>query len=182
MLNHLAKILCIFVVSLTLFACHKPAVLDKKLALNILITSHVLPGYTINIVTNNPHARREKASGWNCADKQAWVDAGVVNCKNSGRSGVYLKFTTEGKKLLVDDFWGNEVVRNAKVIAVSQHINDVSSIEMINNAHALINFTWIYDQHTAFSNAQLQKDILLNVPQTAQVPAILKNGEWTLKP
>ncbi|PHS72354.1 MAG: hypothetical protein COB22_04925 [Cycloclasticus sp.] len=179
--NHLAKILFIFASSLILLACHKPPVLDNKLALKLLIATQSLPGYSISIVTNNPNGRGQNPTGWNCADKQAWIDEGVVSCKKSGRSGVYLKFTPEGSKLLLAKPWGDKVLRNANVIAVSQRIRDVVSIEMIDNTHAIVNYTWIYDQHTPFSNAQLKKAIALNIPQTEQTSATLKNGEWTIE-
>jgi len=165
-----------------LLACHKPPVLDSKLAQNLLTTSKILPGYSISIVTNNPNARGANVSGWDCAAKKSWVDAGMVTCKESGRSGVYLKFTPEGKNLLVDTPWGDEIVRNARVIAVSQRINNITSIEMIDKSHAIINYTWVYAQHTAFSNDQLRKAITLNIPQAAQASAILKGSDWSLKP
>lgn len=181
MLNHLTKILLVFSASLILLACHKPPVIDNALAKKLLTSSQISPGYSISIVTNNPNARRDNASGWSCADKKIWVDAGVVTCKKSGRSGVYLTFTSEGKNLLIGTPWGDEIVRNARVIAVSQRINNIESIEMVDKSHAIINYTWVYAQHTPFSNAQLRKAITLNIPQRAQTSAILSDGDWSLK-
>ncbi|KXJ46943.1 MAG: hypothetical protein KUG55_03535 [Cycloclasticus sp.] len=180
MLNHLAKILPIFLISVLLVACHKAPSLDKALALKLLDSSYLSSGYTINLVTNNPHARGKKATGWNCADKKSLVSSGVVLCKESGRSGVYLKFTSEGEKLLVGSPWGDNTLRNARVIAVLQQVDEVQSIEMIDASHAIINYTWLYNQHTPFSNPQLEKTIALNVPQPARASAVLNDNEWTI--
>lgn len=181
MLNHLTKTLFIFTSSLLLIACHKAPTLDKELALSLLTTSNTSSGYAISMVTNNPHARGKNANGWNCSDKKSLIDSKVVTCKESGRSGVYLTFTNEGKKLLLDSPWGDDVLRNARVLAVLQHIKEIQSIDMIDASHAIINYTWIYNQHTPFSNTQLQKTIALNVPQEAQTSAVLSNNEWTIK-
>ena len=181
MFNYPVKILIIFISSLMLLACHKPPVLDNKLALNILTKSQTLLGYSISIITNNPKARGLKPSGWNCEDRQEWVDAGVVACKNSGRSGAYLKFTAEGRKLLLGSSWGDKVLRNAKVIAVTQNVLDVLSVEFIDESHAIIKYTWAYDQHMPFSNEQLKKTIALNVPRAEQVSVILDDDEWLVE-
>jgi len=181
MLNHLTKVLFIFISSLLLISCHKAPTLDKKLALSLLTLSNTSSGYAISIVTNNPHARGKNANGWNCSDKKSLIDSNVVTCKESGRSGVYLTFTHEGKKLLLGTPWGDDILRNARVLAVRQHIKEVQSINMIDTSHAIINYTWIYSQHTPFSNAQLQKTIALNIPQIAQVSAVLSKNKWTIK-
>jgi hypothetical protein len=133
------------------------------------------------MVTNNPNARGKDSKGWNCDDKKPLVDAGVVSCKESGRSGVYLKFTNEGKKLLVGKPWGDSILRNAKVIAVTRRIDEILSIEIIDKTHAIINYAWAYDQHTPFSSDQLKKTIALNVPQIDQVSAILNDKTWTIE-
>jgi len=181
MLNYLARLLFIITVCASLFACHKPPTLDEKLALSLLMKANIRPGYAVNMVTNNPHARGKKAQGWNCSDKQPLIDALVVTCKNSGRSGVYLSFTHEGKKLLLGKPWGDETLRNARVIAVRQKIKDIQSIHLMNNTHAIISYSWVYHQHTPFSNPQLKKLIALDVPQPAQASATLINNQWTIQ-
>jgi len=180
MVNHLSKVSLVLIGTLMLFACHKAPVLDNKLALKLLTPSQTV-GYTISIVTNNPNARGKNASGWNCADKENLVELGVATCHKSGRSGSYLKFTVQGKKLLVGSPWGDEVLRNARVIAVTQSVQKVQSIELVDPSHAIINYTWAYDQHTAFSNEQLKKTITLNVQQSRQASAVLNNKEWIIE-
>ncbi|MEW4981667.1 MAG: hypothetical protein AB1Y26_00340 [Cycloclasticus sp.] len=180
MLNHLSKASLVLIGVLMLVACHKAPVLDNKLALELLTPSQT-SGYTISLVTNNPNARGKNANGWDCADKKNLVELGVVTCKKSGRSGSYLTFTSQGKQLLVGSPWGDEVLRNARVIAVTQSIQEIQSIEMIDPSHAIINYTWAYDQHTPFSNEQLKKTITLNVQQVGQVSAVLNNKEWTIE-
>jgi len=180
MLNHLTKIWAIILASLLLVACHKAPTLDKALALKLLAPSYASSGYTVNIATNNPQARGKNPTGWSCADKKSLVSSGLALCKESGRSGVYLKFTDEGKKLLVGSPWGDNTLRSARVIAVLQQIEEIQSIQLIDPTHAIINYTWVYHQHTPFSNPQLEKTIALNVPQMAQASAVLNNKEWTI--
>jgi len=180
MLNHPTKIWGTFLACLFLVACHKAPSLDNALALKLLAPAYASSGYTVSIATNNPQARGKKPTGWNCTDKKPLVSSGLALCKESGRSGVYLKFTDEGKKLLVGSPWGDNTLRNARVIAVLQQIEEIQSIQMIDPTHAIINYTWVYHQHTPFSNPQLEKTIALNVPQIAQASAILNNKEWTI--
>lgn len=181
MLNHLAKSAAILIVSLILVACHKPLALDNDLAFKLLTSAYENSGYTISMVTNNPHAHGKESSGWNCDDKKAQINAGVINCKNSGRSGVYLKFTSEGEKLLVGKPWGDDVLRNARVIAVTQRIDGVQNIEMIDEEHAIVSYTWVYDAHTPFSNHQLKQIIKLDVPQSTQSSFVLHGKQWVIE-
>lgn len=181
MLNHLAKILLFFVCALLITACHKAAELDNTQALKLLSTSNILPGYTVSMVTNNPNAHGKDPSGWRCADKQHLVDADVVTCNESGRSGVYLKFTDKGKNLLIGKPWGDGTLRNARVIAVSQHINKVENIQLVDETHAIVHYTWTYDEHTPFSNDQLRKTIALNIPQTNQVSMVIDDDQWVIE-
>jgi hypothetical protein len=181
MLNHPVKLLFVFISCSLLIACHKAPVLDNKLALKIISAQQTPSGYTISIVTNNPNARGDNARGWNCNDKQAWVDAGVVSCKKAGRSGVYLKFTTEGKALLMGKPWGDDILRNARVLAVAQSIQDIVSIEQVDKSHAIVNYSLIYDHYTPFANSQLKNIIRLNVAQTKQASIVLKDDEWLVE-
>jgi hypothetical protein len=181
MLNHPVKTLFVFISCLTLLACHKAPILDNTLALKLISASRTHAGYPISVVTNNPNAHGDDARGWNCADKQSLIDSAVVTCKKVGRSGVYLKFTREGKKLLLGNPWGDAILRNARVIAVSQRIQDILSIEMIDASHALVNYTWVYNQYTPFSSSSLKELIALNVPQTEQISIILKRKKWLIE-
>ncbi|HIF18564.1 MAG TPA: hypothetical protein EYG50_00245 [Cycloclasticus sp.] len=180
MLNYSAKLLFVFISCSLLIACHKAPVLDNKLALKIVTANYTSSGYAISIVTNNPNARGEDSRGWNCDDKQAWVDAGVVSCKKAGRSGVYLKFTPVGEKLLIGKPWGDDILRNTRVIAVSQSIQDITSIELVDESHAIVNYSLVYDHYTPFANSQLKATIALNVPQIKQASIILKGDEWLI--
>ncbi|ORU92492.1 MAG: hypothetical protein A6F70_02945 [Cycloclasticus sp. symbiont of Bathymodiolus heckerae] len=180
MLNHLTKALLVFIGSLVLVACHKAPALTNDLALKLLTSSPTLRGYTISIVTNNPNARGENKNGWGCDDKKELVKSGVVTCKESGRSSTYLNFTAQGKQLLVGEPWGDDVLRNARVIAVSQTIQEIQTLDIIDKSHAIIHYTWVYNKHTPFSNGQLKKVIALNVPQIGQVSVTLKDDRWVL--
>ncbi|MEH6502293.1 MAG: hypothetical protein V7682_00180 [Cycloclasticus sp.] len=180
MLNHVAKALIAFISCLILSACHKPAVLDESLALSILKQSQQEMGYAVNIVTNNPTARDKKTSGWTCADKVDWIEAGVVKCKKSGRSGVYLSFTTKGQQFLTTKPWGSSDVRNARVLAVTRRVQSINSISSIDKNKAKVSYSWIYDEHTPFSNDQLKKLIPLNVVKTDEANFILIGKQWVI--
>tara|TARA_R110002095_G_scaffold50644_2_gene44367 strand:+ start:274 stop:822 length:549 start_codon:yes stop_codon:yes gene_type:complete len=181
MLNHVAKALIGFISCFILSACHKPAVLDDSLALSILNQSQQKMGYAVNIVSNSPTARDKKISGWSCADKADWVGAGVVKCNKSGRSGVYLTFTTKGKKLLIGELWGNSGVRNARVLAVTRHAQSINAITLINKNKAKVSYNWVYDKHTPFSNDHLKKLIPLNAPKTGEANFILRDKQWKIE-
>jgi len=180
MLNHPTKMLFIFLGSLMLIACHNAPTLDNKLATKLLTRSPSLSGYAINMVINNPNARGENSSGWSCDDKQNLIDAGVVRCEEAGRSSDYLTFTSKGKRLLVGKPWGNTTVRNARVIVVSQALQEIQSIEMIDDAHAVVQYTWAYNEHTPFSTAYLKSVIALNTPHAEQKKLTLVDGKWIL--
>lgn len=181
MLKHYRKTLIIFASCLTLLACHKPPVLDNALALSILNDPEHLSGYVVSIVTNNPKAHAKDASGWTCADKQPIIDAGLAVCKTSGRSGVYLKFTDEGKQLLVGNTWGDSTTRNARVIAVIKQVQDVNSITMADKTHASVSYSSAYIEHTAFSNTQLKSLIPLNVSTTGHANFVLVDKQWRIE-
>ncbi|PCI21948.1 MAG: hypothetical protein COB62_02270 [Piscirickettsiaceae bacterium] len=181
MLNHHHKVLLIIACCLTLIACHKPPVLDETLVLEILNNSNKASGYAISLVTNNPHALGTNARGWTCVDKQKIIDAGLVICKKSGRSGVYLKFTDEGKKLIVDKPWGDSTLRNARVIAVSQQVEKINSIEMLDKSHATVSYTSSYNEHTPFASDTLKKLIPLNTAKAGTANLSLVDKEWMLQ-
>ncbi|PCH84748.1 MAG: hypothetical protein COB26_04355 [Piscirickettsiaceae bacterium] len=181
MLKHYSKTLIIIASCLTLLACHKPPVLDNALTLSILNDPEHLSGYTVSMVTNNPTAHGNHASGWTCADKKTIIDAGLAVCKTSGRSGVYLKFTDEGKRLLVGNTWGNSTTRNARVTAVIQQVQDINDISMVDKTHAIVSFNSAYVKHTAFSNTQLKSLIPLNVPKTGQANFVLIDKQWRIE-
>jgi len=180
MLNHLTKLLFIFLVGLMLAACHKAPILDNELALKLLAKSPSLRGYAVNIVMNNPYAHGENGSGWTCNNKKTLIDAAVVTCEEAERSGVYLTFTNEGKQLLVGKPWGDDTLKNARVVAVSQAVQSIQSIEMSDKSHAVVHYTSAYEKHTAFSNAQLKKVIPLNIPKTAQKSFTLVDDQWVI--
>jgi len=180
MLNHLTKMLFVFLGSLMLVACHNAPILDKKSATKLLTRSPSLSGYTINMVINNPNARGENSSGWSCDDKQGLIDAGVVQCKEAGRSSDYLTFTNKGKRLLIGKPWGSATQRNAKIIAVSQTIQEIQSLEIIDDSHAIIHYTWVYNKHTPFSNAYLKEIIALDVPHAEKKTLTLVDDRWVL--
>lgn len=181
MLNHPRKILLIIASCITLIACHKPPILDKSLALSILNDPQNLSGYTINMAINNPHARGKNASGWNCADKQALIDADLVSCNTAGRSGVYLEFSDEGKKLITGSPWGDETLRKVHVIAVTQAIQKINTIEMIDKTHATVSYDQIYSEHTPFSNDALKRQIPLNLSHVGQANFVLIDDEWVIQ-
>ena len=181
MLKHYNKTLLIITSCLMLLACHKPPVLDNTLALSILNDPEHLSGYAISMVTNNPNAHGKNANGWTCADKQPIIDADLVVCKTSGRSGIYLKFTDEGKKLLIGKTWGDQSTRNARVTAVIQQALDINDISLIDKTHAIVSFNSAYVKHTAFSNAQLKHLIPLNVPKNNQANFVLIDKQWHIE-
>lgn len=181
MLNQLSKSILIFTGCIALVACHKPPVLDKELALSLLNASGEVEGYSVSIVTNNPNARGTDASGWTCTDKKDIIDADIVQCKNSGRSGVYLTFTDAGKDLLVGQPWGDYKLRNARVIAVKQAITSIESIQMTSKKEATVTFSTVYSEHTPFASAYLQQLMPLNIPKIRQLTFRLVGKEWGIK-
>lgn len=180
MLNHPTKALIGFISFFILSACHKPAVLDNSLALSILNHSQQKMGYAVNIVSNNPNAHDDKASGWTCADKADWIEAEVVKCKKSGRSGVYLTFSDKGKRFLIGETWGSSDVRNARVLAVTRRAQSVNSITLIDKNKAKVSYNWVYDEHTPFSNDRLRKLIPLNVANTDEANFMLIDKQWVI--
>jgi hypothetical protein len=180
MLNQLGRIILIFTACLALLACHKPPILDTNLALSVLNSPDKLSGYAVSIVTNNPNAHGENARGWTCSDKQVLADTNLAECKTAGRSGVYLKFTDEGKKLLIGKPWGDANLRNARVIAVKQQVQTIDAINMSSKTHAIVDYTSAYTEHTPFSNTHLKKLLILGVPQKKQAEFILTDKEWVL--
>ncbi|MEW5057857.1 MAG: hypothetical protein AB1Y25_09535 [Cycloclasticus sp.] len=181
MFNHSSKILMLCLSSLLLTACHKAAILDDKLALETL--RQLQPaGYAINIVSNNPNAYAQTPSGWQCSDMQAAVDAELVNCHTAGRSGAYLSFTENGKKLIVGEPWGDSNLKNARVIAVSKRIESINSISFTSKTSATVNYNWVYQQYTAFASEPLKKLIPLNTLQSATTKIVLLNKQWQIQP
>ena len=180
MLNHSKKVLALIISSLVLTACHKAAVLDKKLALEILQQRNT-PGYTINIVSNNPNAYAKDASGWTCEEMKQVTNAGLADCQTAGRSGAYLTFTESGKQLLVGEPWGDSNLRNARVVAVSKRIHSIDSINFTNKTSATVNYSWVYDQYTAFASEPLKKLIPLNNPQSAIATMVVISKQWQIK-
>jgi hypothetical protein len=180
MLNHPIKFLIILISCSVLFSCHKAPVLDKSLALKILSQSQDKSGYAISIASNNPHAHGDNARGWTCEDKQNLVEAEVAKCKKSGRSGVYLSFTDKGKEFLLGQPWGDSNIRNARVIAVTKHIQSITSVDLLNKTKASVAYVWAYNQHTPFSNDQLKKLIPLHAPHSEVVDFILTDDKWAI--
>jgi len=181
MLNHPVKLLFIFISSILLIACSDTPNLNNKLALKTLSDKQTTPGYIISIVTNNPNARGSDARSWDCSDKQQWIDAKLVNCQEAGRSGVYLEFTTKGKKLLAGEPWGTSSLRNARVVAVTQSIQTIRAIKYIDETHALITYSLIYDNFTPFATNYLKSTIKLNEPQIKKANFVLTNNKWKLE-
>ena len=181
MVNQLSKIVLIITGCLILLACHKPPVLTKELALATLNSPDKPSGYAVSIVTNNPNAHGKDARGWTCSEQQTVIDANLAECKTSGRSGVYLKFTNEGEKLLVGKPWGDANLRNARIIAVIQQVQTIDAIRMTSTTQATVDFTSAYTEHTPFSNSHLQKLLVLGAPQQKQAELILEDKKWVLK-
>jgi len=181
MIKHSSKILFIITSCITLISCSNSSTLYEELALSMLNDPQKPSGYAVSMVSNNPRARGENASGWTCKDKQILIDAGVVTCKESGRSGVYLDFSDEGKKLMIGEPWGDTTLRNVRVIAVKQIAQQITAIKMADDSHATVSFDRIYSEHTPFSNHVLQKLIQLNTPQKAQTNFTLIDNEWVIQ-
>lgn len=181
MLNHPVKLLFIFISSVLLIACSDTPHLNDKLALKTLSDKQITPGYIISMVTNNPNARGSDASGWDCSDKQTFIDASLVNCQEAGRSGVYLEFTAKGKQLLVGKPWGTSSLRNARVVAVTQSIQGIHAIKYIDESHATITYSIIYDGYTPFATNYLKSTIKLNDPQIKKANFVLKKDQWKLE-
>ena len=180
MLKRSNKAITLIACSLVLIACHRADTLDDKLALKLLQQDNT-PGYAINIISNNPNAYAKDARGWTCEDMKAITQAGLANCETAGRSGAYLAFTPSGKKLLVGEPWGDSYLRNARVVAISQQIQSIQSIDFINKTSATVSYTWAYDQYTAFATETLKALVPLNTTQSATATMHVVNKQWEIK-
>jgi hypothetical protein len=99
-----------------------------------------------------------------------------LNAKNL----VYLLFTDKGKQFLIGEPWGNSNVRNARVLAITRRVQSINSISSIDKNKAKVSYSWVYDEHTPFSNDQLRKLIPLNVAKTDEANLILIGKQWAI--
>ncbi|ORU89398.1 MAG: hypothetical protein A6F71_00055 [Cycloclasticus sp. symbiont of Poecilosclerida sp. M] len=181
MYKHVTKTLVVLFCFFILGACHEPPILTNKLALELLSPEGELEGYAINMAVNNPTARGNNPSGWSCQDMQHLVDTDVVACKTSGRSGVYLRFTTFGEQFLVGEPWGTKEIRNARVLATVKKVDAIKSIKLTDKENAVVTYSWSHNRHTAFATAHLKERIKLGVPQIKTALFVLENDAWIVQ-